>query len=192
MWLAITLCINFHRQRLSKLQEDFPSEGEAGAMAARPKGRAWTGRVAPGFIGLLLVNMVAVADPEITAIDTVGNSNEAPKAHFNAFGAADQAPLPGYDLTWSTSGTTLQTTDFWLPRNRKMHSMSLGPRMNAFDVFVEPPGRLRIKEEVLGWMYDRNRFAGGVTRLLVDKPDNGFFLDVDPGDEVVLEFYAEF
>lgn len=161
-------------------------------MAARLTGRAWTGRVAPGLVGLMLINNVAVADPEVTVIDTASKPNETLRAHFNPYSSAAAQPMPGYDLTWSTSGTTLQTTDFWFPRNRQVHTMSLAPPMTAFDVFVEPPGRLRIKDEVLDWMYDQNPFAAGVTRLLIDKPDNGFFLDVDPGDEIVLEFHAEF
>ena len=52
--------------------------------------------------------------------------------------------------------------------------------------------RVRLREKVVKWVNDRSRTAGVVTYLLVAKPDNGWHLDIDPGDEVILEWNVEF
>ena len=52
--------------------------------------------------------------------------------------------------------------------------------------------KTRVRQKVVDWVKARSPTAGAVTYLLVAKPDNGWHLSIDPGDEVMLEWNIEF
>ena len=52
--------------------------------------------------------------------------------------------------------------------------------------------KIRVRQKVVDWVKARSPAAGAVTYLLVAKPDNGWHLAIDPGDEVTLEWNVRF
>ncbi len=52
--------------------------------------------------------------------------------------------------------------------------------------------KIRVRQKVVDWVKARSPAAGAVTYLLVAKPDNGWHLAIDPGDEVMLEWNVTF
>ena len=52
--------------------------------------------------------------------------------------------------------------------------------------------KVRVRQKVVDWVKARSPAAGAVTYLLVAKPDNGWHLAIDPGDEVMLEWNVTF
>ena len=52
--------------------------------------------------------------------------------------------------------------------------------------------KIRVRQKVVDWVKARSPAAGAVTYLLVAKPDNGWHLAIDPGDEVTLEWNVTF
>lgn len=52
--------------------------------------------------------------------------------------------------------------------------------------------KTRVRQKVVDWVKAKSPAAGAVTYLLVAKPDNGWHLAIDPGDEVMLEWNVTF
>jgi hypothetical protein len=52
--------------------------------------------------------------------------------------------------------------------------------------------KIRVRQKVVDWVKAKSPAAGAVTYLLVAKPDNGWHLAIDPGDEVMLEWNVTF
>jgi len=52
--------------------------------------------------------------------------------------------------------------------------------------------KTHIRMKVVNWVQSRSQIAGAFTHLLVAKPDTGWHLSVDPGDEVMLEWQITF
>lgn len=64
------------------------------------------------------------------------------------------------------------------------------PSLNSLD--VGKPNKIRLRQKVVDWVKTRSPTAGAVTYLLVAKPGTGWHLDIDPGDEMILEWNVEF
>ena len=52
--------------------------------------------------------------------------------------------------------------------------------------------RTHIRMKVVNWVSYKSFYAGKLVHLLVAKPDTGWHLSVDPGDEVMLEWKITF
>jgi len=52
--------------------------------------------------------------------------------------------------------------------------------------------KTHIRMKVVNWVGDKSFYAGKFVHLLVAKPDTGWHLSVDPGDEVMLEWQITF
>lgn len=63
---------------------------------------------------------------------------------------------------------------------------------NSDEMHAVKRKKIRVRQKVVDWVKARSPAAGAVTYLLVAKPDNGWHLAIDPGDEVMLEWNVTF
>jgi hypothetical protein len=69
---------------------------------------------------------------------------------------------------------------------------SAGLSTSEIQIKADSSNRKRFRKRIAGWFANKMRIPDPVTRLFTANTKSGFHLDVDPGDEYVLEWEREF